>query len=213
MEAQSKGTVSEQDMILNRQINFLVMRKMWKDIRGRAKKGQGGKDTIYQAFGMSRERYTRAINGDPVRFSEQELHDLMLQTGVNSAIFQGASSFQFEAISRSAWKKLFELRAKDIKKAREYESNLYRQITKKDLDVVTNPDIYRLAVYLRTSAPVTNIQLEEAVQEKINWIDKTDINSLERCSPQLLKDYLTSLEKHIDAIKTLVHYWELKGKI
>ena len=40
MTSQTVGAVSEQDMVLNRQINFLIMRKMWQDIRGRAKKGK-----------------------------------------------------------------------------------------------------------------------------------------------------------------------------
>ena len=90
MTSQTVGAVSEQDMVLNRQINFLIMRKMWQDIRGRAKKGEAGRETIYHAFGMSRERYTRAINGETVRFSQKELRDLMVKTGVNSDSFQGA---------------------------------------------------------------------------------------------------------------------------
>lgn len=116
MTSQTVGAVSEQDMVLNRQINFLIMRKMWQDIRGRAKRGEAGKETIYHAFDMSRERYTRAINGEPVRFSQKELRDLMLKTGVNSDIFQGVTCFQFEAITRKDWEKLFVLRGEDIQR-------------------------------------------------------------------------------------------------
>ena len=212
MTSQTVGAVSEQDMVLNRQINFLIMRKMWQDIRGRAKRGEAGKETIYHAFGMSRERYTRAINGEPVRFSQKELRDLMLKTGVNSDIFQGVTCFHFEAITRKDWEKLFVLRGEDIQRARTFERNLYQQITKKDLDMVTNPNLYRLTVYLRTSAPVTDFQLEETIREQMNWMDKNGIASLERCDPELLGDYLDALEKHIDMVRTLTHYRELKGK-
>ena len=212
MAKQTVGAVSQYDMILNRQINFLVMRKMWQDIRGRAKKGETGQVTIYQAFHMSRERYTRAINGDPVRFSQKELRELLVKTGVSAEIFQGVICFQFEAITRSDWEKLFALRSEDIQKARSYEKNLYGQITKRDLDMVTNPDLYRLAVYMRTRVPVTDIQLEEVIQEKIDWLDQHGISSLERCSPDILKDYLAALERHTDMVRTLAHYWELKGK-
>ena len=191
MTSQTVGAVSEQDMVLNRQINFLIMRKMWQDIRGRAKRGEAGKETIYHAFGMSRERYTRAINGEPVRFSQKELRDLMLKTGVNSDIFQGVTCFHFEAITRKDWEKLFVLRGENIQRARTFERNLYQQITKKDLDMVTNPDLYRLAVYLRTSAPVTDFQLEETIREQMNWMDKNGIASLERCDPELLGDRKT----------------------
>ena len=79
----------QQSQTMNRRINFLVMRKMWQKIRGRAKKNSGNRETIYQAFGMSRERYTRAINGEKIRFSQKELKELVERTGVSAEIFQG----------------------------------------------------------------------------------------------------------------------------
>ena len=59
---------------------------------------------------------------------------------------------------------------------------------------------------------MTDFQLEETIREQMNWMDKNGIASLERCDPELLGDYLDALEKHIDMVRTLTHYRELKGK-
>ena len=113
MSGQRSNREEQERQRLNRQINFLVMRKMWQRLRGRAKKGSEGQ-TIYAAFHMSRERYTRVIRGEPVRFSKEELKRLVVETGVRSEIFEGKDCFHFEAISRRDWQRLFELREVNI---------------------------------------------------------------------------------------------------
>lgn len=200
----------QQSQTMNRRINFLVMRKMWQKIRGRAKKNSGNRETIYQAFGMSRERYTRAINGEKIRFSQKELKELVERTGVSAEIFQGKTYFQFDAISQQDWEKLFKLRDTDMKQARIYEHNLYEQMQKSDMDIVRNPDLYRFAVYVQSMAPVTDLRLEREMQETIDWMKKTSVRKLERCEPGILQEYLSELEKQMDIVRTLVHYRELK---
>lgn len=200
----------QQRQTMNRRINFLVMRKMWQKIRGRAKKNSGNRETIYQAFGMSRERYTRAINGEKIRFSQKELKELVERTGVSAEIFQGKTCFQFDAISQQDWEKLFELRDTDMKQARIYERNLYEQMQKSDMDIVRNPDLYRFVVYVQSMASVTDLRLGREMQETIDWMKKTSVRKLERCEPGILQEYLSELEKQMDIVKTLVHYRELK---
>lgn len=91
------------------QINYLVMRTLWQTIRKRAKNNSTGQ-TIYDAFRMSRERYTRIIRGQRIRLSEEELRRLVSETGVRREIFEGKAYFQFDAISEKDWRKLFDLR-------------------------------------------------------------------------------------------------------
>lgn len=105
----------QQDLVQQRfymQINYLVMRTMWQAIRKRAKNNSTGQ-TIYDAFHMSRERYTRIIRGQKIRLSEEELRRLVSETGVRREIFEGKAYFQFDAISEKDWKKLFDLRNMD----------------------------------------------------------------------------------------------------
>lgn len=202
--------ISHDDIVLNRQINFLVMRKMWQIIRGRAQKGSMGEQTIYKAFGMSRERYTRVLNGENVRFSKKELKLLMQKTGLRSEIFEGKDCFQFEGISRKSWTTLFLLRGQNIKKAREYEKNLYEQTQPSDADILNNPDIYRFAVYLKRLEPATNTTIEERLQENIEVIQRMEFQHLEQCGEGILKNYLMVLQKQVDMVETLTRYAVLR---
>lgn len=97
----------------NRQINYFVMRYMWQVIHGR-----DADDTIYNALGMSRLRYTRIIDTGVVRYRRDELKGLEKATGINREIFTGEKRFICHnkkdmtqtLISSDDWKKLFELR-------------------------------------------------------------------------------------------------------
>lgn len=204
-----KLTFSDQERRLNRQINFLIMRKMWQTIRGRAKKGSEDQ-TIYAAFHMSRERYTRIIRGEAVRFSKGELERLMRETGVRSDIFEGITAFEFEAISLKDWQKLFELREVDIAKAREYEKYLYNQMKQSDVDLIKNPDLYHFAVYLKRWKAATDKSIEADLKNIIQQLDAFSLAHLEQCDVNILREYLQGLKKQVDIASTLVRYIELK---
>lgn len=194
---------------LNRQINFLIMRKMWQNIRGRAKKGSEGQ-TIYAAFHMSRERYTRIIRGEAVRFSRKELERLLRETGVRSEIFEGKTAFEFEAISRKEWQRLFDLREEDIKKARAYEKNLYAQMKKSDAELLKNPDLYYFAVYLKNGKAAVDRNIEAELKNLIQQLNDMGLAQLEQCGLEVLREYLRELERQKDIAGTLLHYIELK---
>ena len=123
MEEQVKQTgqvaLSEEEKKLNRQINYFIMRYMWQVIHGR-----GGDETIYAAFKMSRERYTRIMDTGAVSYRGNELDSLCARTGLNAKIFTGEMRFDCLAekiegqerrktlVVTSDWKELFDLRAK-----------------------------------------------------------------------------------------------------
>lgn len=193
----------------NRQINFLVMRTMWQELRGRARRGSTDL-TIYSALEISRERYSRAIRGEMIRLSKEELKELMSKTGVRSEIFEGKDCFHFEAISDKDWKKLFDLRETDIKKSRAYEKYLYSQMAADDVDLLKNPDLYYFAVYLKNGKPATDKNIEDDLSEKVKWLNSIRLTQLERCRLEVLREYVRGLEKQLDIAGSLLRYMELK---
>lgn len=97
----------------NRQVNYFVMRYMWQAIRGRS-----ADETIYLAFNMSRERYTRIIETGKVSYGKNELDFLREKTGIPKEIFTGDIRFTCpdklgnDTISDAEWANLFMLREK-----------------------------------------------------------------------------------------------------
>lgn len=203
-----------------RQINYHVMRKKWQAIRGRAKKG-AQEQTIYFAFHMSRERYTNILRGRKVRISEEELRQLVAETGVRREIFEGKDHFQFDAISEREWKNLFALRdkikdeegderKKKLEAVREYEKNLYGRIKESDVDILKNPDLYSFEQYLKRGTPATSVEVEADLKDKVQMLNNVSLTQLERCRSAVLQEYLHALEKQIDIAGTLLRYMKLK---
>lgn len=236
-EKEQKQKQEQERQRLNRQINFLVMRRMWQVLRGRAKAGSEGQ-TIYDAFHMSRERYTRIIRGGNVRFSKEELKRLVTETGVRSEIFEGKDCFHFDAITEKDWKGLFELRVlmdhhatpkeneteearkarekkerkEKIQEARAFEQYLYSIMKQSDVDLLKNPDLYYFAVYLKSGKPAMSIDIETDLQRMTQRLNSVEFAQLERCRADVLQEYLQGLKRQVDITSTLLRYMELKEK-
>ena len=168
----------EREYSFNRQINFLVMRKLWQKFRGRAPKGST--ETIYTDFGMSRARYTRAVDGYNIRLSKKELERLMQKTGLRSDIFEGQTRFQFKNISSKNWNELFILRGKDPDKYKVQEDFVFSLICKEDYELVRNPDLSRFVDYLKNHGPATDVNVEQKLKSLIVDLDAINFHQLER---------------------------------
>lgn len=109
-QEQKQARERKKKMAFNRQINYFIMRYMWQAIRGRS-----AEESIYLAFNMSRERYTRILETGKVRYGKNEVTFLWEKTGIPQEIFTGETRFtipdeQGNKITEKEWEDLFELR-------------------------------------------------------------------------------------------------------
>lgn len=77
----------KEEQAKQRQINYYIMRHLWQVIRGR-----GSKD-IYTTLGINRTRYTKALDGESVKFSKKALEGLGKDTGLPQEVFTGEKGF------------------------------------------------------------------------------------------------------------------------
>lgn len=171
------------------------------DCPGEKQKGAEDQTTIYTALGIKRARYIRVLNGDPVRFSKDELRKLMELTGMRREIFEGTDCFKFANISRKDWKGLFDKREKDMKGFREYEKELYNYIKPSDGTLLNNADLYHFIVYLKKGDDEAN-----AIVKKITLnMENVDFIQIEKLDRETLKTYIKGLERQLDIAKTCLH--------
>lgn len=110
-QEQDKKAAERNEQEKNRKINFFIMRYMWQAIRGRS-----AEESIYLAFNMSRERYTRILETGKVGYGKNEVTFLWEKTGIPQEIFTGEIRFTFpdkqgnDTITDVEWKRLFDLR-------------------------------------------------------------------------------------------------------
>lgn len=191
----------------NQQINFWLMRETWNKVRGRAKKDMVENRTIYETLKISRERFTRAVEGQGIRLSNTEVMALVKKTGMDAEIFDGTRCFQIEGIRKEDWEDLFELRdssIKDFKKKGKILFNRIVQMKDRDRDVNLNNFVAYL-ISTRNSVPI-----EQAVKESVARLDRRTFDLLEDCSLETLEEYLRSLEAQVEKVDTLVKYKKFK---
>lgn len=200
--------LSVEDTKFNRQINFLVMREVWKIIRGRAKKYMNVNRTIYETFGIGRERYTRAIDTGRIRLTKKELDWLVSLTGIEKEIFTGEKRFQFSGITLDDWRALFE--------CRDEEDGEFK-IEKKALLSKTVSKIVREDVEAdRNLMAMNNCFSTLAVREQLSIKDATallrtiNFERLDMCTEYEVGAYLSVLREHVEMAETIVKYKEMK---
>ena len=194
---------AEEERKLNRKINFFVMREVWNIIRGRATKEMDVNRTIYEVFGIRRERYSRAIDIGVIRLTKDEMKELVKKTGVENAIFEGKKCFQFENITRKEWEELFGLR-ENIKAFNKAAKNTIAKITEKDLKNGTN--LYNLSMYFKFGISTTAFSLENIVSQ----LEQTKFEQLDDCKVEVLEKYLNVLDKQTNIVAAIVQYKKLK---
>lgn len=181
-------------MAFNRQINYFIMRYMWQVIRGRS-----AEESIYLAFDMSRERYTRIIETGKVGYGKNELAFLGGKTGIPQKIFTGEIRFTFpdkqgnDTITDAEWKRLLELR--EIRKTKRADMK-----AKESRGTLTDAD---RADYNQSQSEYK--EAEKAIEEKLQKAPRKGDSPFQRLCSFLKNGYGSRLEVIQEVKQALAH--------
>ena len=100
------GKLTRAQRQLNCQINYFVMRRIWNILHKR------GKESLYDALGIKKVRYTRQVDSGSIRLTKDELKQMVDQTGVSEGIFKGEYCFAITGETENDWEDLFQKRDK-----------------------------------------------------------------------------------------------------
>lgn len=201
MAEQSKQVpqdLGEENKRHNRQINYFIMRYMWQVV---CKRGTG---RIYEAFGMSRERYTRIINTGKVRLGKAELSSLQQRTGLREEVFTGAIRFDCSymvekdgkkvehSISDEQWNDLFkwkeepaqredDCQTENSRRDKAIQNSICKELRKVERNNKENWDFYRLCYFLRERKPAPLKAADVTVRDIENQIRGLTFELLDRC--------------------------------
>lgn len=206
----------EQACAQNRQINYYVMRKVWGMLRPR------GNTTVYDALGILRERYTRAIDTGRIQLTEKELLDLVQETGIRAEIFEGRTHFCIEGVSEDAWKELFELRAGkrhadvtskeiDTKKYKKVEHAVEEKIrTCNRNDLIGNRDFWTLCYYAKHGERFSGNLLATQAVEAIKVIGEISFDEFDVYETDQLVSIRSVLMQQLEKVDAIVNYRNMK---
>lgn len=191
---------------LNRRVNFFIIREMWKIIRGRQTKNS--RNDVYTATGISRNRYTRLLDGEPIRMTQTERDFIEEYIGVRTTLTAGKEMFKINGLSREIWENYFESRVSVEGR------DLYRKIKNaliqaKSYEAMANPDIYRLCLAINKGKSSGNAQ-EVVIISIIEKLKLNTVEGLEWVSEEVLNKYIRILEKQIELCKAVLIYKNFK---
>ena len=206
----SREQIQKEAVRLNQQINFLVMRYMWQRYKGRAKKNTKYNRTIYDVLGISRERYTRVLDGQVASFGVNKLTRINQITNVSMEIFNGSKAFQFKKIGLHQWKDLFDCRVDNIAEFREKAKELFNLI--EEGDFTKKSDLYKFRLFCEKLEKYDGVSHEVAVRETTRVLEARLFSDLEECSLETLESYQKVLAEQSAMVNTLLSYRKYKNK-
>lgn len=103
----------DEDIILNRKINYSIIRYLWDMLKGYVDisdwSDSEGKVSLYDIFNIKRTKYNRIVYTEYAVNLEKTATVLHRLTGIEKEIFNGKKAFQIEGIKYTEWKKHFDL--------------------------------------------------------------------------------------------------------
>lgn len=227
--------LSDEEKRFNRQINYFVMRYMWRVLYERNRKPEPEDtvdtiDTIYEAFHTSRERYTRIINTGVVRYAKGELDSLSQITGLRKEIFlgevrfncpyevtvkdkAGKQSIEKREITEDDWKELFQWRkvrsgSKGTASPQDKICGLLRSVKRSDVE---NWDFYRLCYFLKEHRPAPLKVTAEQFRDIIKAIQRLSFSTLDKCEVAQLRGLQKLLQEKNRLVAGIITYKEAKA--
>lgn len=192
-----KDKLEHKKIVLNRKINYSIIRYMWDNIKGYVDSNYySSKDMIglYDTFRIGRTRYNRIVYSDDNIKLDKDALFLQRETGVEKEIFNGKKAFEVDGISRDEWKEHFDLatlrrkmKQGDYIKEEDVEASLFKY--KGHLEIDTDG----------------KINIKESVK-KLDEIKKVFVGRLK----EILRNGKYDIDKNRNLF--LIHYYIVKGK-
>lgn len=219
------GKSIDREMILNRMINYTIIKMLWK-LRNDGK----SMETFYMGkeygggIGISRNKYSRIINdaGQP-RLGEDSVR-LQKETGVSKDIYMGSTVFSVHEFERDKWKIYFKnkndysvgiINAKvreDIESnIKDFENKLLVKLKSISKDIETDENLFRAYYYFSLGDKFKGTMDDRDITLLIGRLDDIDFLRLDNVELENLKDYEKALKKQLEIVVAISKYKSLKS--
>ena len=220
-----KKKLSE-DVILNRRINYTIIKILWSLREDQAKISQ-----FHEYIGIKRDRYRCIIMPNKSRTPRLKgiTQGLSSKSDISQAIFVGERAFSITGIEKAEWSKYFSLidvflrdtKQKDsvgFKGAKEYKIKHENKVIEKIKEDVTklnvDKNLYNAYQYFTKSDLLNNpIGEAEKIKKLIEGMQREKVDQLEQLTTDVLTEYRDELKKQLYMVSTLCEYRNLKNFI
>jgi len=215
--------------VLNRQINYTIIRKLWKYIKGSVE-SENQKDNLYTVFPFTRNAYTLLVSGNTYQTPKinKTRRRKLEETGVSVAVFTGEVMLTLTSITRDEWDIYFKCRYPDpeSKDSNTDSKQKYKSYNKDDtLREMNNrllnefksikkyqhdSDIFKLYYYICNGIKYDGDESKYILLDCLEVFSTLTFNQWDLLDATQLKTCETFIEKQLKMVKTLHAYKEYK---
>lgn len=193
-----------------RQYNFWVIRQIW----GICKANRYDVDySLYDNIGITRGRYTRALDGKNIRLSDTELNRLYERTGINIDYFTGKKKFSINGINEKDIENYCNYRSKSSADFNAYNTaeKKLKRCLKQEISNSENfamKSIVQYATLLHPEPATNNKDRLKHLMQRLN--ETLTFSFLNECDVETLRFLVRQLNHYHDNADTVLRYKQFK---
>jgi len=208
--------------VLNRQINYTIIRKLWKYIKGSVE-SENPRDDLYSVFPFKRNAYTFLVSGNTYQTPRiNKTRRIILEnTGVSIEVFTGEVDLALTSIPRDKWALYFKCRYPygELEKhllecrddiIREVNSNLLNEF--QSIKAYSHDsDIFKLYYYIYNGKKYDGDESKYILLDCLGVFSKLTFHQWDLLDDTQLEKCEEIIEKQYRMVKTLHAYKKYKN--
>lgn len=208
--------------LVNRQINYTIMKNLWRLREGKAANMPAFFEYIY----MDKNKFGSIVKNDPFRKPELggTAKILSKESGVPADIFTGKAVFTVNGFTRSHWEAYFKnvndsLHSKDLEEkaeakntCKEFEKLLRKKLLHVPIDRSADINLYNAYVYLVEGRKTGGSDKSVKVSRLINDLKGMSFAYMNDLTSEELIEYEKELQKQLEMVMAINNYKKFENK-
>lgn len=213
MQTEQTPKISRQELLFNRQVNYIIIEKIWERVNRNTKKDK--EVFLYHKIGFHKNLYSQVRTGEFVDLATRwEWKDSKLRVlGLSKEIMTGLEMIEVDGITKKDWEEYFRYRYIDTEKTPD-RTNFMQQINR-TIDIVfkglkvnrkDERDISKLFYYFVCGKSVYEDVPEKEMLELKNSLQNITIQNIKSSSVALRLEVFNALKDVYKKLDTIIKY-------
>lgn len=211
------GRKIEQEVLFNRQVNYLIIEKFWEYHN----KGADKKE-FYELLDINKNAYTRIRTADDYNYVDLEKkwekkESRLRKLGLSKEIMTGLKRIETDGISLKDWKEYIHYRYEDKKESERrinamqtLNRNLKKLFDGLEVDKKTTDDIGKLYYFIIYGRAVILDIPDAEMTDLMDSLEKVTVEKMKVCDKELRQKVYEVLEKKYEQLRIITDYEKLK---
>ncbi len=215
-ENNNKREKPSTEVLFNRQVNYMIIEKMWKYINKNE-----NIQKLYELLGIDKNAYSRIRRADTFQRVDLEKqwnkkNSRISATGLSKEIMTGKDMIEIEGVTREEWKQYLDYRYDENDKS-SFRISLMQSFNRKLNMVFGNltankrdkRDIAKLYYFLTYERAVDLDMPDREMVDLKDSLNQVDVEKMKLCDMELKKEVYALLKEKYEQLRIIIEYSSL----